>query len=362
MVSFGDQHLVFTISIVLILFSGFSNAANIRDALQGYPNLSSFLELLNQHKDLEDLVNTQTQKTLFIPTNPALIPAVMNSLSFTDQQALLQYHILNGTHQASNFAAAGGATVQTFLQGDQFANLGAGQPNVVFTSKFGDSGQDKETKFAQVFSGLGTRSAIEPLNITFDGGIIHAIDTMLSLPETCTSTAKKVNLSGLLTALRRTNLTDYVDTTPRITCFAPSDAAFNRSGSPDQNLSTDLLAQALKYHTLQGDYIGYTSTWEDGKELTTLTGDTVIVKRAGGAWWVNDEKVLQANVMTSNGVAHVLDGVLSPLKNTTISPNTTVSATPTSIASETTKSDAVVWKATTTLMLALSLSVLYLLL
>jgi len=123
------------------------------------------------------------------------------------------------------------------------------------------------------------------------------------------STAKKVNLNGLLTALRRTDLMDFVDTTPRITCFAPSDAAFNRSGSPDQNLSPDLLTKALKYHTLNGDYIGYTSTWKDGQKLTTLTGDSVVVKRAEGFWWVNDVKVLRANVLTSNGVAHVLDGV-----------------------------------------------------
>ena len=165
----------FTIATVLILFSGFSNAANIRDSIQNYPNLSSFLELLNQHKDFEDLVNKLNPKTLLIPTNSALMP--MNSLSFTDQQALLQYHILNGTQQASSFAATGGATMQTFLQGNQFANLGAGQPNVVFSSKFGDSGQGSETQFPQVFSGLGTKSAVEPLNVTFDGGIVHAVDT-----------------------------------------------------------------------------------------------------------------------------------------------------------------------------------------
>ncbi|KAF8450176.1 FAS1 domain-containing protein [Terfezia claveryi] len=360
MVSFKVQHFAFTIATVSILFSGFSNATNIRDALQNYPNLSSFLELLNQHKDFENLINTVNQKTILVPTNSALVLSVLNSLSFTDQQALLQYHILNGTQQTSSFAAPGGATMQTFLQGNQFANLGGGQPNVVFTSKFGDSGGGNETQSAQVFSGLGTKSAIEPLNITFNGGIVHAVDTMLSLPETCTSTAKKVNLNGLITALRRTNLTDYVDTTPRITCFAPSDAAFNNSGSPDQKLSPDLLAQALKYHTLQGDYIGYTSTWKDGQELTTLAGDSVVVKHADGVWWVNDVKVLQANVMTSNGVAHVLDGVLSPLKKptNTTSPTATTSNPSTT---ETKKSDAIVCKATTTLILALSLPVFYLL-
>jgi len=171
------QHFAFTIATVLTLFSGLSNAANIRDAIQNYPNLSNFLELLNQHKDFEDLVNTVNKKTILIPTNSALVPAALSSLSFTDQQALLQYHILNGTQQASSFAASGGATMQTFLQGNQFANLGGGQPNVVFTSKFGDSGQGKETQLSQVFSGLGTTSAIEPLNITFDGGLVHAVGT-----------------------------------------------------------------------------------------------------------------------------------------------------------------------------------------
>lgn len=364
MASFKVQHFAFTIATILILFSGSSNAVGIREAIQGNPNLSNFLTLLDQHKDFETLVNTRVAKTFFVPTNSALMPTALSNLTFTDQQALLQYHILNGTHQANSFAATGGATMQTFLQGNHFANLGAGQPNVVFASKFGDSGQGKETQFAQVFSGLGTKSAIEPLNITFDGGLIHAVDTMFSLPETCLVTAQKANLNGLITALSRTNLTDYLNTTPRITCFAPSDAAFNRAGSPDRNLTTDLLAQALKYHTLQGNYIGYTSAWTDGQELTTLLGDTVIVKRAEGAWWVNDVKVLQANVVTSNGVAHILDGVLNPLKkpNTTTSPNNTVSVTSTPSATETKQSGGIICKTTSTLMLALSIPVLYLLL
>lgn len=179
MVFFKDQHFAFVIAAVqiLILFSGFSNAVSIRDALQNYPNFSSFVQLLNQHKDFEDLVNSKAPKTLLVPTNSALAPALINVLSLTDQQALLQYHVLNGTQQATNFAAAGGATMQTFLQGDQYANLGAGQPNVVFSSKFGNSGQGNETDHAQVFSGLGTTSAVEPLNITYDGGLVHAVDT-----------------------------------------------------------------------------------------------------------------------------------------------------------------------------------------
>lgn len=362
MVAFKYQRFAFSVATVLILSSGFSNAVTIRDALKDNPNFSTFLQLLDKHKDFEALANTDSQKTLFVPTNEALEPSTMSALPLTDQQALLQYHTLNGTYQAKSFSAEGGTTVQTFLQGNSFANLGPGQPNVVFASKFGDSGQGNETQSAQVFSGLGTKSAIEFMNITFDGGIVHAVDTLLSLPETCMSTAKKVNLNGLLTALRRTNLMDFVDTTPRITCFAPSDAAFNRSGSPDQNLSTDLLTKALQYHTLKGDYIGYTSTWKDGQKLTTLTGDTVVVKRAEGFWWVNDVKVLQANVMTSNGVAHVLDGVLSPPTNTTTPPNATVSATSAPSSTETKKGDASVRKATSTLMLALSLPVLYLLL
>jgi len=177
MVTFKYQCFAFSVATVLILSSGFGNAVTIRDALKSNPNLSGFLKLLDQHKDFEALVNTDSKKTLFVPTNEALEPGTMNALPLTDQQALLQYHTLNGTHQAQSFSAEGGTTAQTFLQGNSFANLGPGQPNVVFASKFGDSGQGNETKSAQVFSGLGTKSAIEFLNIPFDGGVVHAVDT-----------------------------------------------------------------------------------------------------------------------------------------------------------------------------------------
>lgn len=139
--------------------------------------------------------------------------------------------------------------------------------------------------------------------------IDHCHKRVFTLPENCTSTAKKDNWMSLLVAMTVTNLTNFLDTTPRITCFAPSDEAFRKAGSPEKTLSAENLTKALQYHTLQGDYIGYTDTWKDGLELTTLSGDTVTVTRQQGAWWVNGVQVLQANVITSNGVAHLLAGV-----------------------------------------------------
>ena len=43
----------------------------------------------------------------------------------------------------------------------------------------------------------------------------------------------------------------------------------------------------------------------------TLANETVVVRRdlKNGVLWVNDVKVAKANVLTSNGVQHVLEGV-----------------------------------------------------
>ena len=104
----------------------------------------------------------------------------------------------------------------------------------------------------------------------------------------------------------------FVDTTPRLTCFAPSDAAFKAAGNPEVSLNATTLADALKYHTLVGEFVGYTDQWKDGMELKTLLeGESMKLTKSGGQWYVNGVKVLTANVIMNNGVAHVLEAVSS---------------------------------------------------
>ena len=60
------------------------------------------------------------------------------------------------------------------------------------------------------------------------------------------------NLTTLVSALARTNLSDTLNNFANVTCLAPANAAFVSAGSPDTSLSEPALANALRYHYIAG--------------------------------------------------------------------------------------------------------------
>ena|SRR5438045_2538637 len=118
---------------------------------------------------------------------------------------------------------------------------------------------------------------------------------------------KKPVLGTLQQALVRTNLTDVLNSFPNVTCLAPNNVAFSSAGSPDENLDPNALADALKFHTIAGAL--YSPLVHDGDLFTAVNGLKIKVTLRAGAIYFNDAKVLQSNVITNNGVIHILDKV-----------------------------------------------------
>jgi len=97
------------------------------------------------------------------------------------------------------------------------------------------------------------------------------------------------------------------------TVFAPTDAAFAAlpAGVLDALLlpeNKDVLAQILAYHVVAGKVLAADVT--DG-DVATVEGQNVTLSTADGVT-VNGAKVVQADVMTSNGVIHAIDAVILP--------------------------------------------------
>jgi transforming growth factor-beta-induced protein len=120
------------------------------------------------------------------------------------------------------------------------------------------------------------------------------------------------NLTTFVSALARTNLSDTLNNFVNITCLVPTNNAFNSAGSPDTSLSVPTLTNTLRYHYIAGAQ--YSVDLQDGDVLTSVGGPQISVRVDGdGKIWFNDAMVVQPNVITNNGVIHVLDRVrLSP--------------------------------------------------
>ena len=75
----------------------------------------------------------------------------------------------------------------------------------------------------------------------------------------------------------------------------------------------DELTKVLTYHVVPGTYTS--ADLKNGQKLKTVEGQDLTVSIKDGTVKVNDATVEKADIETSNGVVHIIDGVLVPPGN-----------------------------------------------
>lgn len=132
----------------------------------------------------------------------------------------------------------------------------------------------------------------------------------LTITETAVATA---DLSTLVAALTAANLDETLDGTGPFTVFAPVNAAFTAlpAGVVTNLLASGnaaILTKLLTFHVVPGRFEA--SQLTNGQVLTTVEGTQLTVSITGGQVRVGGALVTTANVGASNGVVHLIDGVL----------------------------------------------------
>jgi uncharacterized surface protein with fasciclin (FAS1) repeats len=115
----------------------------------------------------------------------------------------------------------------------------------------------------------------------------------------------------LATALQAAGLVDTLKGPGPFTVFAPTDAAFAKIPKADLDaLLKDKakLTAVLTYHVVAGKVMA-----KDVKAggVKTVQGSDLTLGTMGGVT-VNQAKVVQADIVASNGVIHVIDSVVLP--------------------------------------------------
>ena len=127
--------------------------------------------------------------------------------------------------------------------------------------------------------------------------------------------AQSGEFDHLIAAVVRTGLVDALDGNRQLTVFAPTDAAFESlfaalgvSGIDD--IPVDTLRAVLLYHVAPGERMS--GDVLDSSRIRTLSKGFVRPSVHDGSAWINDARILAADVDVSNGVIHVIDKVLLP--------------------------------------------------
>ena len=120
--------------------------------------------------------------------------------------------------------------------------------------------------------------------------------------------------SILETALQSTGLTETLAAKGPYTVFAPTDEAFAKLGEEAMAQlfmpeNREQLRSILLFHVVPGQMLS--SDFTEG-ELTTANGEKVKVDLDDEQLELDDSMVVTKDVLTSNGVIHVLDKVLIP--------------------------------------------------
>ncbi|KAK1983076.1 fasciclin domain-containing protein [Colletotrichum cereale] len=269
--------------------------------------LSTFMTLLAKVPELNETLSKTIDVTILAPSDDAFAQAMQVDPTFARRATnasfvadLLKYHIVTGKTMAASFPDVP-KFAHTMFETPASNMTGSQRVELV-----------RKGEHARVFSGYKQMSAVTNPDISFSGGVLHVIDSVLTFPGTPADTAMNTGLTSMAGALMRAGLVDGVNSLQAATVFAPTNAAFQAIGATAASMEPQDLAKILQYHVLTNQV-----RFTPGVTITKMThkslmGEKVTLRKQDGTVFANSAKVTIADIITSDGVMHVVDSVLNP--------------------------------------------------
>ncbi len=128
-------------------------------------------------------------------------------------------------------------------------------------------------------------------------------------------TASAGGFNTLVAAVRAAGLVDTLKGPGPFTVFAPTDAAFAKlpAGTLESLLKPENKAKLqaiLTYHVVAGKVMAADVVKLDSAK--TVEGESLTIKTTNGGVMVDNAHVTKTDILTSNGVIHVIDTVMLP--------------------------------------------------
>lgn len=236
--------------------------------------------------------------TVFAPNN-----AAFDALGADVVSALLEAGNVDLLTDVLNFHVVSGAAVMSgdLSDGQTVTTLEGGMLTI------GVSGSSVTVNGANVVSA----------DIEASNGVIHIIDAVL-VPEVniVEQAILADGLQTLVAAVVAGDLAGTLSGAGPFTVFAPVNAAFD--ALPEYTLDALLdpanqaiLQEVLTYHVIAGDIRAADLT--DGATVTTVEGRDLTIDLSDPAMpMVNGVNITATDIVTSNGVVHLVDGVILP--------------------------------------------------
>jgi transforming growth factor-beta-induced protein len=273
--------------------------ADIVDAATEAGNFSTLLTAV-EAAGLVETLQGDGPYTVFAPTDEAFAALPEGTLDglLADTEALSQvllYHVVQGEVMASDVVELESATT---VQGEDIS-----------ITVDGDSVKVNE-------------ATVVSTDIVASNGVIHVIDQVI-LPPSMSESAEMGDIvetaqsaggfTTLLAAVEAAGLVETLKGEGPFTVFAPTDEAFEALDEDTLNsllADPEALSQVLLYHVVPGQVTADQVVELESAE--TVEGGSVAIRVEDGQVFINDAQVIATDVLTSNGVIHVIDQVIVP--------------------------------------------------
>lgn len=278
----------------------------ITDIVVSSPNFSLLKSALTQ-AGLVDVLKGKGPFTVFAPDNDAFAAAGLETeakikaVPVATLKKILLYHVVGQKVPASAIAMASNTPVPTAAELNVFVTKNA---SGVFVN------------------GVMVKKA----DVMASNGVIHVINNVLMPPtgNIVQVAQANPNFSLLVAAVLRasegsTNVAQVLSGAGPLTVFAPNNQAFIAAGFPDaaaiKAADPAVLTSILTYHVI-GTRV-FSSDLAEGAKPATVNGGMVTITLNGGAKVKGNKNsspavISPANIVTTNGVIHVINQVLLP--------------------------------------------------
>lgn len=244
---------------------------------------------------MNTLMKLEGEYTLFAPTDAAFAAAGLSvadvaKLPTNVLTSILLYHVIGGEIKA--------AQVPSYVEAPTLNGTG------LFVRKTS----------AGVFV---NQARVTIADVDARNGVTHVIDKVLmpptkSIVDVVVSDARFTTLRD---AVVKAGLVGALSGDGPFTLFAPTNAGF--AGIDLATLNNPRLTQVLGYHVVAGNAFvtsnqlvaGSVPMWLGGNTMVSFSGGHAFIK---GTLNANPSKIIEADIITTNGVIHVIDRVLLP--------------------------------------------------
>ena len=278
------------------------------------PSFSTLVAAL-QKAGLVDTFSGAGSFTVFAPTNAAFDAAaaallgagksgvdLVDALDVATLTSVLKFHVTAGGRNAQAVLAAGQLTM---LDGNPAAVSVQGGEASIAGAKIAQTDIQASNGFIHVLAAV-----MLPPGIAQAGAAQQTIAAIA---------AGNPDFSTLVAALQKAGLVDVFNGAQKFTVFAPTNAAFDEAAKQLHlrngmelvaELDVKTLTSVLTYHVIAGETKAAAVVAAD--QLHMLSGVAADVSLRSGSAYIDDAKILQTDIVASNGIIHVLGGVMLP--------------------------------------------------